>query len=301
MHLSPGHWWWRLRRDAKRGARATLGDYFVGPKIWRWRNPHAAAAPAAVPVALVLGREHVTMAAWMLASWTQATGRNWQINLHDDGTLPPDVEARFRELGLRASLVTRRAADEQLAATLARREHCRAYRQKYPLGLKIFDVPQLQTAPRFILLDPDVLFFAPPREILAWIDGAAETCWFNEDVAEASNVTAAEAEARLGVKLWPRVNSGLCLLTRRAIDLDFCERVLGETAILAGHFWRVEQTLFALCASRHGAGGLLPGAYEVSLGAHRAPYAISRHYVGAVRDHFWGEGVRELQAPLLSR
>jgi len=55
-----------------------------------------------------------------------------------------------------------------------------------------------------------------------------------------------------------------------------------------------------LCAARHGKGGLLPRTYEVSLGKNSAEDAISRHYVGAVRDRFYAEGVKRLSAVLFS-
>jgi hypothetical protein len=112
-------------------------------------------------------------------------------------------------------------------------------------------------------------------------------------------ISAAEARGELGVKLWSRVSTGLCLFWKPAIDLDFCDRALAETSILRGHLWRVEQTLLALCASRHGQGGLLPKRYEVSLGRQAATDAISRHYVGAVRDRFYGEGLKRLHETLL--
>ena len=300
--LRPGHWWWRAQRDFKRGMRSTVGDYFTGPKIWRWRNPFATTTLQSVPIALVLGHEHVTMAAWMLASWTVVTGRNWQIVLHDDGTLPADTIGRLHHLGLDVTLVSRAEGNVRTAAALATCDLCRRYREQYPLGLKLIDAPLLQSSDRFILLDPDVLFFRPPSEIIRWVDDVDDlSCWFNADVAEASNVPAAEARNRLGVSLWPRVNSGLCLLTRKAIDLDFCERALHDTGILSGHFWRVEQTLFALCASRLGRGGLLPSSYEVTLAPHLSPGAVARHYVGAVREKFWGEGVPRIARSILSR
>lgn len=296
---SPGYWWWALRRDWRRGIGATVGDRIFAPRIWRWRNPHAAAPTEAMPVAVVLGRDHLTMAAWMLASWSHATGRNWRIALHDDGSLPEDTGQRFRALGFDLTVVKRSEADALVIPALEPFPQCRAYRKRVPLALKIFDVPLLQVEPRILLLDPDVLFFARPAEILGWVDRADDdSCWFNADVAEASAVSAEEARDRLAVSLWPRVNSGLCLLTRAAIDPAFCERVMGETSILKGHFWRVEQTLFALCASRWARGGLLPGTYEVSLGRHAAPGCIARHYVGAVRDRFYAEGIARLRKEL---
>jgi hypothetical protein len=62
----------------------------------------------------------------------------------------------------------------------------------------------------------------------------------------------------------------------------------------------VEQTLFALCASRFGKGGLLPKTYEVSLNKHSAENCVARHYVGAVRERFFGEGLKRLREALLT-
>jgi hypothetical protein len=148
-------------------------------------------------------------------------------------------------------------------------------------------------------LDTDVLFFSKPVDMLEWVDGKSGGSWFNEDVAEASLVSPEEALAKWNVRLIRRVNSGVCLVEAGTVDLDFCEQVLRESGLLGGLLWRVEQTLFALCASRAGRGGLLPSTYEVSLGSRRAPEAICRHYVGAVRDRFYAEGVRELAGVLL--
>jgi hypothetical protein len=83
------------------------------------------------------------------------------------------------------------------------------------------------------------------------------------------------------------------------VDFDFCDQALATTSILRGQIWRVEQTLFALCASRHGKGGLLPETYEVSLKRRGSPDAIARHYVGAVRDRFYAEGLKRLREQLL--
>jgi hypothetical protein len=135
-----------------------------------------------------------------------------------------------------------------------------------------------------------------------WANSPAtnKECWFNEDVQESSLITAAEVREELGVKLWARVNSGLAAIYKPAIDLDFCDRALATTSILHGQIWRVEQTLFALCASRNGKGGLLPKDYEVSLKRRASPEAIARHYVGAVRDRFYGEGLKRLREQLLA-
>jgi hypothetical protein len=195
------------------------------------------------------------------------------------------------------NVISRSEADATMRQALDPFPRCARYRARHPLGLKIFDMPRLALAERFLVFDSDVLFFKKPESVLAWVDSGARECWFNRDVADSSLITSDEAGA-LGVKLWPAVNSGLCLIARAAIDVAFCERALAETNMETGHVWRIEQTLFALCASRFGVGGLLPDAYEVSLNRAAAPGAIARHYVGAVRDRFFGEGIHRL-APVL--
>jgi hypothetical protein len=60
---------------------------------------------------------------------------------------------------------------------------------------------------------------------------------------------------------------------------------------IRSHFWRIEQTLFALCSSRYGV-ELLPEPYDVHLGEGiKGPV---RHYVGAVRHLMYKQGVRKL-------
>ena len=150
-----------------------------------------------------------------------------------------------------------------------------------------------------MIFDSDLLFFNHPREILDWASVESDECWFNEDVRESSLISAREAQEELGVKIWPRVNSGLCLLNKTAIDYDLCDRALALTSIPRGHPWRIEQTLFMLCAAQHGKGGLLPRRYEVSLAKRASEDAVCRHYVGAVRDRFYAEGLKRLRRFLL--
>ena len=83
-------------------------------------------------------------------------------------------------------------------------------------------------------------------------------------------------------------------------DLEMYGQHLGETSILKGQMWRVEQTLFALCASRHGKGGLLPKTYEISLGKNSAEDCIARNYIGTARDRFYGEGMKRLRPVLFA-
>jgi len=87
-------------------------------------------------------------------------------------------------------------------------------------------------------------------------------------------ISRTQVREKLGIDIWHRVNSGLCLIDRAAIDLDLCERALRETTLMNKHIWLVEQTLFAF-AHRQGRGGLLPDEYEVSKAKNASPNAVA--------------------------
>lgn len=298
--MSPGRLWWQLRRDIKRGWNASYHDYQTLPLIEGWTWPFWGEASAGVPVHILTGAKDWRLAAWALASFFHATEVAWPIVVHDDGSLPERAREKLSELFEGCRIISRPEADERMSRELRAYPYCLDYRNTHPLALKIFDMPQFATEERFIALDSDVLFFKRPKEIIDWAQGpAVRDCWFNEDVSESALISANEAREELNVKLWSRVNSGLCLLSRSAIDFDLCDRALATTSILRGHIWRVEQTLFALCASRNGRGGLLPKTYEVTLKRNASKDSIARHYVGAVRDRFYGEGLKRLRKPIL--
>jgi len=298
--ISPGKLWWQFSRDVKRGWDATYHHRVTLPRVEDWFWPYWSEPAGTVPVHVLTGENDWRLSAWMLASFFHFTERAWPIVFHDDGTLSHDARATLGELFPEAELKTRAEADAIMGRVLRAYPFCEEYRRTHPLALKIFDVPHTASSDRFFLIDSDVLFFQRPAEILAWADAPERAeCWFNEDVQEAALLSAGEAREELDVKLWSRVNSGLCLINRSAIDLELCDRALATTSILRGPIWRIEQTLFALCASRHALGGLLPQTYEVSLKKRGHPDAIARHYVGAVRDRFFAEGLKRLREPLL--
>lgn len=297
---TPGRLWWLLRRDLTRGWEAAYHDYKTLPRIEEWSWPFWNEVPQSIGVHVLTGARDWRLAAWMLASWFHFSEHAWRVVIHDDGTLPPEGAATLQKLFSNARIIRRAEADAAMERELKPFPFCAEYRGLHPLALKIFDVAHYAAGERFMVFDSDLLFFNFPHEILQWAGSESEECWFNEDVQEGALLTAAEARDELGVKIWPRVNSGLCLLHEPAINYDFMDRALAETGILRGHIWRVEQTLFMLCAARHGKGGLLPKKYEVSLDRTAAEDVVSRHYVGAVRDRFFGEGLKRLRGQLLT-
>jgi hypothetical protein len=299
--INPGRLWWQLRRDLKRGWGAAYHDYNTLPRIEEWSWAYWGEKPVDVSVHVLTSEKDWRLAAWSLASFLHYTEIAWPVIIHDDGTLSEEAIKVLGELFESCRIITRAESDAEVSRALVPFPFCLDYRNTHPLGLKVFDMAHYARSERFIVLDSDVLFFRRPQDIIGWATAPlAKDCWFNEDAQENSLLTASEAREELNVKLWSRVNTGLCLLYRAAMEPDFCDRALALTSILRGHMWRVEQTLFALCASRQGKGGLLPKTYEVSLERNAGKDVTSRHYVAAVRDRFFAEGLKRLSDELLA-
>jgi hypothetical protein len=74
--------------------------------------------------------------------------------------------------------------------------------------------------------------------------------------------------------------------------LVWIDELLALPGLLEGHFWRIEQTVYALCASRFGV-ELLPKECTLYFepGLEGRPF---RHYNGVIRHLMYGEGMREL-------
>jgi len=294
--MTPGRMVYLARRRLKLGLRHWIAERFVDRRIEAWRM--APGTPeAAVPVHLLCSKHDWRMALWMLASLHETTGLRWPLVIHEDGSLTEDQIGLFSHLFPGAKIVRRTEGDRFMEERLAEYPRCADYRRRMPHGLKSFDIPQMASSPRFLLLDPDVIFFATPKEIVDWAARPEDfSCWFNQDFQEPSPIPPSQAASELGVALWSQVNSGLCLLTRDSVtDLDAMENWLGHPALQDPTVqWRVEQTLLALSASRNAKGGTLPLTYEVSSAKWRKPQAIARHYVGCVRDRFLSEGVMQV-------
>jgi hypothetical protein len=285
-----------IRRQIKLGLKHGWAEHLLMPRISSWRIPNEL-EDSPVPVHVLTSRYDWEMALWMLASLHEASRLRWPIVLHEDGTLEQEQLDLYAKLFPSLKVVRRTEADLVMGQILGPYPRCADYRNRMPHGLKAFDIPQLANSPRYLMLDPDVLFFSRPTEIVDWAaDSEDFSCWFNQDFQEPSPIPPAQAEKDLGIELWSQVNTGLCLLTRDSVsDLAAMEEWLAHPALQDSKVqWRVEQTLLALAASKAGKGGLLPSTYEVSPNRNRHPKSVARHYVGCVRDRFIGEGVKEL-------
>jgi hypothetical protein len=165
------------------------------------------------------------------------------------------------------------------------------------LAPKVFDFMPFLAGKRMTLFERDLLLFRSLEAYLALLDDP-DICMnaFKEDIISSYAIDV-DAICKAGHEILPRVNSGLGVVRRGSMPLEWVEEFLKIPGLAEWHFWRIEQTIYALCATRFG-GALLPPEYRVyrGRGLEERPF---RHYVGAVRHLMYSEGMRFLAPRLL--
>lgn len=237
-----------------------------------------------VSLHMVLSQAGLLMGQLTLRSLEFHSGFSWAPVLHDDGTLTDrDVEEIKRNFP-DATIIRRAEADDALHEALTDFPICRENRKKHPWFLKVFDTRHFAPHDRYIVIDSDIVFFKRPDFILEWMEAQPDTFWFMEDTKEKYSSARPGIEAAMGFPLWERVNSGLDLMVRPAVDLGLAEKFLECCAPMAREFCFLEQTFFAVTGSASGKGGKLPPEYEISWTNFRRRGAVCRHYVGSFKN-----------------
>jgi len=256
---------------------------------------------AEVPVSVHMLVSSQTWDAGLMAaiSFEHFSGRRWPLFIHEDGSITEAQRTVIERTLPGVRFVPRPEAEARMPRHLSAHPKCLSNRNRHNLFLKFLDFPAYAPYDRFVVLDSDVIFFKRPVEILEWVDAGKEECWFNEDTKEKYCIPRAQIEEALKMKIWERVNTGICLMPKRAISLELSERLIAAFETDAHHPQFFEQTLYAVMASALNRGGMLPRTYNINWGYLRAPGSICRHYVGAFKhDLLYIEGAPSLLALL---
>jgi hypothetical protein len=251
---------------------------------------------------MLVGARTWLMALWAARSYQWSTSNLWHFVFQDDGTLTQRQMEGLKNLFPRCVVLPRPSADMKMERLLEKWPYCLKARQKHIMFMKMFDPLFYSEADRFILLDSDIIFFNKPHEILDWSVGENPRFLFNPDVKDSYSIPVSELESYFSGKILKHANAGLALIPRAGVNLDMVEEYLVRFEKQSSHDLWLEQTAYAVIASKWGGGAaLLPNTYEISFGAERQKGCIARHYVGThdSRPHFFREGVITLARELL--
>lgn len=292
MRLTPGAIRLRFNQTFKHGVRVAWFRDVVRPRILN-SPPVADTSDHRFEIHVLTSRHDWLNLIWSLKSFYAASGRRYALCIHEDGSLDPFALSSLRRQFPMARIIRRAEADQTAEHQLRQYPRSSQFRKTNMLSLKVFDFIACLQAERMVLFDSDLLFFDEPVAFLSRLeDDHYRLNAFNADCESSYAVEPEAVRDRLGCDMLARVNSGFGVIHRESMKLEWIEEFLAYPGLAEGHFWRIEQTLYALCGSRHGA-ELLPPAYDVSLEAGIPPH-IFRHYVGAIRHLMYGEGIAHL-------
>jgi hypothetical protein len=289
--IRPGRLMLRLRQRFGQGLRVAYYRDVVRPRIQQTAPVRNLTDDSCEIHVLTSSRDWLDLM-WALKSFYFFSHRRYRLCIHDDGTLGAEQIDSLASHFPDGRIIERDEADATVLPALASYPRCQEFRRSNHLSPKVFDFAHYLRSDRMMLLDSDVLFFSEPGELLLRIENPNYLMnSVNGDVQSAYTVDAGTVLERTGVSLIERFNSGLGLIHKASLRLEWLEEFLAIPGI-RGHFWRIEQTLYALCSSRHGA-ELLPPGYDVRVtgGVGSAP---CRHYVGAIRHMLYREGLARL-------
>jgi hypothetical protein len=292
MRLAPGAMWLQLHQRFGHGLRVAWYRDVVRPRILS-TPPIFDTTDKRCEIHVLTSAGDWLNLVWALKSFYFASGRRYALCIHEDGSLDESMLAALGRHFPAARIIQRREADAKLSEVLRGYPRSLSFRNTNLLAPKVFDFIAFLESDRMALFDSDLLFFAEPKTYLQRVEDLSyRRNTFNTDVDTAYTVEEDAVGARIGHQLLSRVNSGLGLVHRDSIRWDWTEEFLALPGILEGHFWRIEQTLFALCSSRYGV-ELLPDEYTLRLDPGVGDRCF-RHYNGAIRHLMYGEGIARL-------
>lgn len=292
--LRPGKALLHLRRKYGQGLRAAYYRDIIRPRILD-TPPVKDTSDNTCEIHVLTSRNDWLNLLWTLKSFYLKSNRHYALCIHEDGSLDEEALSVLAKHFPGGRIIRRRDADARAEGALRGFPRCIHFRRTNLLAPKLFDFKISLEFERLAVFDSDLLFFEEPTAFLERVeDKYYLQNTFNRDNDTAYTVTP-EVVLRLAqVELRPSVNSGFGLVQPESIRWDWIEEFLNLPGITSGHFWRIEQTLFALCSSRYGFEHL-PEDYTVRLeaGLGNRPF---RHYVGPIRHMMYSEGISKLKA-----
>ena len=253
----------------------------------------AVSADASVEVHLVCCLKDYLCALWALKTFYVSAGVSYPLMIHLNGKMTTRALSRLRTHLLNARILEQQHIEATVTNWLVTNNcpRLQQVRSKNGFMLKLVDVNLLSEAPRLLLLDSDVLFFRRPDELLSAVQGTHDGMLFQRDADSTYNLTLEEARTELGIDLAPRVNTGIMLFAKNAVDLCRCEALLAHPAVARQTGW-IEQTLYALVASERERVRYLSADYLVSLEPEEnLASLVARHYAGPSRRYLTEEGL----------
>lgn len=268
------------------------------------RKPYLTLPPVAVPgqdqdfsVHILLCNRDFEMSVCALRSFVFYCGRSFEFVIHEDGTLTQEQKKYLLKNFPKSEIIDYHRSLNLAKETFGENSEIYKMRQKGVLMLKLLDIKLFSTKKKVIVLDSDILFFKKPDEVLNAATRFDVPNLFNKDVFPSLMASKEVLEDICAKKIPERINSGLSVVYRDAIDFVLLEKWLKELndrkVDIILH--RIEQSLITMLCVNHKSGiDYLPETYDVSF-EKDVGQSVCKHYVGVIRHGFELEGLSYLE------
>ena len=246
---------------------------------------------------------------WTLKSFHKQAGTPFSLFIYLDFNVPAGVKELFETHFPGVQVARHDWLDDEVRQRLAPVAPSVAtlWRAHYsPTLYKMVNAWICSRRKRALYLDPDVLFFSAPEELLAFahdqkpngslglfnvtslppaeLEDPGAFCVHEHDVLQ-----------NYGLSLPRDFNAGIAVLRMASLDWELLEDALKSLRWIADRKLLVDQTCLALLAAKYGWERLDRSRYIVDEG-ELGPATVASHYFGSTRrDAFYAEGIPALR------
>jgi hypothetical protein len=242
---------------------------------------------------------------WTLKSLRRHSDADFGLFVYLDFNVPQNVRSLFEAHFPKVHVARHDWLDEQVRTKLAPMAPTLAalWRAHYsPTLYKMVNAWVCARRERVLYLDPDVLFFAPPKELFEYAlckSLAKELGLFNvtrmppQDLADPGAFCLDETEVRraYGLTLPRDFNAGIAVLSLPALDWGFLDEAIQSHRLLPDRTLMVDQTCLAILAAKCGWERLDCSRYVVDDGVLGTATVASHYFGNSRRDAFYAEGI----------
>ena len=240
---------------------------------------------------------------WTLKSFAFHTGGEpFRLVVFCDGSITPEFAALVRQ-HFPGALVQPVAELPAPTRTLLAEDCPTLWKMRadprYITLPKITDSYSLRRRDVVLMIDPDVLFFAPPTELLADPDGSRAYYGIYNIPPQPSDLPSTYCldyqafETRFGLQLPRRFNAGLGSVNYRLFDWSLLEEVATKVPFNPDLGLMTDQTLAGITCAAHGLRELPVDRYALQPVASLSG-VTARHYFSKTRDLLYTEGLPAL-------
>lgn len=239
---------------------------------------------------------------WTIRSFSHFVRQPFQLVIFCDASVTEDMQSKMRHRLPGADVIS----CEVPSLTVKN-----AFAEKYPEVYRLRNSGRFFTLPKVVdsyaqrrrdvvlSIDPDVLFFAPPTEMLAGTEGNPPwAARFNvptkpTDRRGGFSIDEEALAQKFGLRYPERFGCGLGPINYARADWDLIERIITELPPDPERAFLLDQTVFALWCAAVGWEQLPPARYSIAP-VESLDGVVARHYFSKTRDLFYTEGIPQL-------